>query len=322
MTTIRPYGTPDHEDEHGVYYPGLKIGTGLCERTVACLQYCVFREPHTGQPTVGKIHSAWWSKPDQEFQVLMQPFAYVPPKERFLDVADPTELYAQVDLIELPAATVVDRIRTKVCWVPHDLPSASVPNYCHETKEEHRGSDDDEEEEEENDEEEEDEEDRNDVLRAQTFFYRKALDRGESNTERLLSPATPPEFYDLWDSFVNDHSLSETGRRAYWKHPVGKYVLDNFLAAIFTKLAPHADPTQTFLAVETDSYELRCVKEPFDVWRIKWCADDNRTYLFNGDQRTLLRSVQKFLSTLWSKRTETDAATMYRLLLRQKDTAS
>ena len=306
MPTIRAIGTPDHDDKDATYYSALQIGTGLSKRSIGCLQYCLFHEPNTGMKQVGKVHSMWWCKTQHEYQFEVQPFAYVPPSQRLVANAPDrlVELYAQTDTTELPATALVDRIRTKVCWIPPG--TDDVPGYVETAKKEHAEADSD-------DSDASDDEDGDDVLLPQTFFYSKTLQRGDRGA-RTIVEAMPPEFVDLWGAYTSATNLTRSGRRAYWKHEFAAWVLKTFVAPILSTIAPHQPPDRTFLAIEEQTYRISNATKrnrQDDGLRIRW-PDESALRTLTDAQNSALHNVAAFLDTMWELRTsKADVDTVY-----------
>ena len=294
-----------------MYYGGVEqIGT---KESFGVYQYVTFREPSTGMLMVGKPHSFWWCKHDREYQVEMQPFAYVPLARR-ADVGEEQmiELDLQTATVEMPVAVLEKRIRTNVVYVPPSVPEKEIATFVRNAPTEYSDEalgvccDDDPEEEE--DEEEEEEE------TGVHWFWYKYRRTGEGRRKKRVL-AMPPKFVDGWMSFCSQWSEFNNQTSPYWEHEFAEFVLEQYLNTPLTNLAPNQDPSQTFWSIETALYELtptptttidggstRKVRGA----KVKWFPKSPTTTL-DAEQLATLESVKDFLDAMKTSAAAEDA---------------
>ena len=214
---MRAIGSIQHTDQEADYYGGVERPSDRA--TFGVYQYCTFDDPSSGLTFVGKPHSFWWSKLDQEFQVEMQPFPFVPKERRILQNQNPEdgsppliEVYAtHGDMLELPASCLRDRMRGKVVYIPPTVHDDQIKAFVANASDEYSDSDS-----ETADDEDDSEDPQDDCSHLFYKFEKKPLEEPKVDEHHEISDR-PVEilltFRDAATAALWDQSTESTGER-------------------------------------------------------------------------------------------------------------
>lgn len=296
--SIRACGTIQHSDDDADYYPGVERVSD--RESFGVYQFATFRDPLTNLVFVGKPHSFWWSKADGEFQVEVQPFPFVPLKDRLLGATpdSPIELYStHGSMIEIPASCLLERLRGKVVYVPPSTPASCIPAFVLDARAEYQSEGEDAEEEADIAEEDRDAAEDEDDNRSH-FFYKFAKKRGGAPP----LPSLPPKFHDAWTSFTT-YSTTKNPRR-FWMHDFTQMVKSEYLEARLRALDPTTSFDDVFFAVVTGAYVTTRDQ-------VKW-STEGRSRTVGSDGVQMLARITTFLNRLGTLHSErADSATVY-----------